>query len=204
MTFLPGPTPEGFYNLWRGFAVEPKEGDCSLMLAHIKDVIAAGNAENAEYLMAWCANVVQQPNFPSWCGGRDARGEGIGKGQFAKHFGSLFVPHFAHLTKGHHLRGHFNSPLKDALVVFADEAFWAGDKQGEGALNALITEETHLIELKGIDPVPVKNFIHLIVASNHEWVVPAGRDARRFFVLDVAEHHKEDHAYFKALNGPDG
>ena len=57
-------------------------------------------------------------------------------------------------------------------MVFADEAFCAGDKQAEGTLNALVTEETHNIEPKAIDPSPVKNYMHLIVASNHEWVFP--------------------------------
>jgi hypothetical protein len=28
-------TPEHIYNLWQGFAYEPKEGDCSLYLAHL-------------------------------------------------------------------------------------------------------------------------------------------------------------------------
>lgn len=200
VTFLPGPTPEGFYNLWRGFAVEPREGECNLMKAHMKDVICAGNDEYAKYLTAWCANVVQRPTFRPGVAVVMRGREGIGKGQFASHFGSLFVPHFVPLTKGHHLTGHFNSLLKDALVVYADEAFWAGDKQGEGTLKALITEDTHQIELKGIDPVQVKNYIHLIVASNHDWVVPAGSDARRFFVLDVTEAHKEDREYFAELN----
>jgi hypothetical protein len=202
LTFLPGAdatTREGFYNLWRGFAVEPREGKCDLMLAHIEETIAAGNADHARYLFAWLANVVQRPTHRPGVAVVMRGGQGIGKGAFATHFGSLFAPHYVHLTHSRHLMGHFNALLKDALVVFADEAFWAGSKEGEGTLNALITEPTHQIELKGIDPVPVKNYLHLLVASNHDWVVPAGRDARRFFVLDVKEDHKEDFAYFEAL-----
>jgi hypothetical protein len=110
------------------------------------------------------------------------------------------VPHFAHITNSHQLVGRFNAPLKEAVVVFADEAFWAGDKQAEGTLNALITEETHNIEPKGIDPFPVRNFMHLIVASNHEWVIPAASEARRWLVLDVGEAHLQDHAYFRAIS----
>ena len=33
----------GYYNLWQGFAVEPKKGDCSKFLAHVKDNAARGD-----------------------------------------------------------------------------------------------------------------------------------------------------------------
>lgn len=189
-----------FYNLWRGYAAEPKPGDCSLYLKHLFDNICQGNQEIFLYLMAWMANIVQTPgNRPGVA--IVLRGkQGTGKGIFAKWFGSLFLPHFAHITNSHQLVGRFNALLKQAILVFADEAFWAGDKQAEGTLNALITEETHNIEPKGIDPFSVKNFMHLIVASNHEWVIPAASEARRWFVLDMGEAHLQDHAYFKAIS----
>jgi hypothetical protein len=37
------------------------------------------------------------------------------------------------------------------LVVYADEAFWAGDKKAEGVLKAMITEDTIQIEMKGVN-----------------------------------------------------
>src|SRR5262249_47330144 len=77
--------------------------------------------------------------------------------------------------------------------------FWAGDKQAEGTLKGLVTEDTNNIELKGKDTFTVKNFIRLIIASNNEWVVPAGPSERRFCVMDVQPHHKQDHAYFGAI-----
>jgi len=41
------------------------------------------------------------------------------------------------------------------------------------------------IERKGFDVVRARSCLHIIVASNSEWVVPAARDDRRFLVLDV-------------------
>jgi len=128
------------------------------------------------------------------------RGEpGVGKGVCVSEFGKLFGQHFLSLHHARHLTGHFNSHLKDKLLVFADEGFWAGDKQGEGALKALVTEERLAIEFKGKDVINVRNHVHLIVASNNDWVVPAGLGERRFCVIDVDEAHKDDHAYFKAI-----
>jgi hypothetical protein len=45
----------------------------------------------------------------------------------------------------------------------------------------------------------VKNFIRLIVASNNDWVVPAGLEERRFFVLDISDKYMQNHEYFKKL-----
>ena len=93
--------------------------------------------------------------------------QGVGKGVFISNFGKLFGAHFKHVSSSHHLVGNFNSSLKDALIVFADEAFWAGDKASEGRLKALITEDTNVIEMKGRDAFPVKNHVRLFVASNN-------------------------------------
>lgn len=201
LVFHPGPTPYDpkLYNLWHGFAVEAKEGNCNLYLEHLYENIVCRNDEHYRYTLAWMANVVQNPGYRPGVAIVMRGGQGTGKGIFTKLFGGLFRPHFAHITNSHQLVGRFNALLKKAIVVFADEAFWAGDRQAEGTLNALITEETHNIELKGIDPITVKNYMHLIIASNHDWVVPAGNSARRFFFLDVSEEHRQDHAYFEPL-----
>lgn len=95
--------------------------------------------------------------------------------------------------------GNFNAHLQHCSVVYADEAFFAGDRSHESVLKGLITEETILIEPKGVDSYQVKNCIHLIMTSNSEWVVPAGADARRYFVLDVSDAHMQDLKYFAAI-----
>ena len=77
--------------------------------------------------------------------------QGTGKGIFARGFGYLFGNHFLHLFHGSHLTGHFNSHLKDKLMIFADEAVWGGDKKAEGMLKGLITEPSIPIEMKGKD-----------------------------------------------------
>lgn len=125
--------------------------------------------------------------------------EGTGKGVTAKEFGRLFGAHFRHISQAGHLTGHFNAHLQQCSVLFADEAFFAGNRSHEGILKALITEETLIIEPKGLDAFAVRNCLHLIMSSNAEWVIPASADARRYFVLAVADHHKQDHAYFAAI-----
>jgi hypothetical protein len=193
-------TPD-YYNLWTAFAVEPTAGDCQLYLAHIHDVVASGNDDIFDYLMAWMADAVQNPACRPGTAIVLRGKQGVGKGVFCTQFGKLFGPHFVHVQHARHLTGHFNAHLKDALVVFADEAFWAGDKTAEGALKAMVTEELLPIEFKGKDTIYVRNYIRLMIASNHDWVVPAGLEERRFFVIDISEGRMQDGEYFAAIAG---
>ncbi|MFO1153661.1 MAG: hypothetical protein U1E42_08370 [Rhodospirillales bacterium] len=50
-----------------------------------------------------------------------------------------------------------------------------------------------------MDAEAAPNYTHLLMASNNEWVVPAGMDDRRFFVLDVSDTRVRDYEYFAAL-----
>jgi hypothetical protein len=186
-------------NLWQGFAFEPKQGDCSLYLRHITDNICAGNAEHLRYLLNWMAHGVQRPGTPPGTAIVLKGKEGVGKGAFVTQLGRCFGAHFLHISQGKHLTGNFNSHLQQCTLLFADEAFFAGDRGHESILKALITEETMMIEPKGLDPYSVKNCIHLVMASNSDWVVPAGADARRFFVLDVADAQMQNTEYFAAI-----
>jgi hypothetical protein len=99
-----------------------------------------------------------------------------------------------------HLAGNFNAHLRDTCLLFADEALWPGDPQAEAALKRLLTEDTLFIEPKGVNGFKCPNFLHVIMASNEEWVVPAGPDARRFAVFEVSSERKQDTAYFQALD----
>ena len=93
-------------------------------------------------------------------------GQGVGKGVFATYFGKIFGGHFIHIQNQRHLTGNFNVHLKDKLLVYADEAFWGGDKSMAGVLKGLITEKQIFIEPKGLNAFPVDNHMRFIIASN--------------------------------------
>lgn len=196
--------PEGCepwkYNLWRGWTCEAKQdGDCSLFLAHLRDNLCSGVAECYEYLLNWLALTLQRP-YEAIGVAVVLRGEkGTGKGTFATLFGSLIGQHFLHIIRSSDLTGRFNSHLQDCVVMFADEAVWAGSKTEVTTLNGLITEPTIFIEGKGRDGYESRNMLHLIIATESDWSVPAGLDERRYFAVKVSNDHKQDLPYFKAI-----
>jgi MoxR-like ATPase len=149
--------------------------------------------------MNWMARAVQQPDSIGEVAVVLRGGRGTGKSLFARMFGALFGAHFLQVSDPKHLVGSFNAHLRDTIVLFADEAFYAGDKKHESILKTLVTESTFIVEGKGIDAETARNYTHLIMASNDAWVVPAGQDERRFFVLDVGARRAQDTVYFKAV-----
>lgn len=188
----------GYFNLWQGLAVTPKAGDWSLMRRHIEEVIAR---EDPDYLIRWLAWCVQNPGKRAEVAIVMRGPKGSGKGSLASAMLSIFGQHGMHVSSTKHLVGNFNSHLQDCVFLFADESFWAGDREGEGNLKRMITEHTLTIERKGVDAAVSANALHVMIASNEDWVVPASTDhERRFAVYDVAAERQDDDAYFDELH----
>jgi hypothetical protein len=194
-----GHAPKDYLNLWRGFAIAPAPGNWSLLRNHIVYVLCSGEPKYAEYLLNWLARLVQYPHLP----GEVAlvlRGlKGSGKGTLARWIEALFGRHGLAIINAAHLVGHFNEHLRDLVFLFADEAFFAGDRQHEGVLKGLITSLFLPIEGKYKPVNSSKNMLHLFMASNQEWVVPTSHDERRYFVLDVPDTYCRNLPYFAAI-----
>ncbi len=200
ITFAPGQEVEGAYNLWKGYAVTALPGEKHLsFLDHVRRNVCQNNDEHYAYLLGWMARAVQYPGEQGEVAVVLRGGKGVGKSFVAEHFGRLFGRHYLKVSQPGHLVGNFNSHLRDVVVLFADEAFYAGDKKHASVLKDLITSDTLSIEAKGVDVEQSPNFVHLIMASNDEHVVPATGDERRFFVLDVGTEQQQNASYFKAI-----
>jgi hypothetical protein len=199
--FDPARDHDGWLNLWRGWAIQPKKGDWSLLQELILEVLCDGNEKHAWYVLNWLAHMVQHPDKAAEVAICFKGEKGTGKGTLGRAAASLAGSSGLHISSPEHLVGRFNSHLQNCVCLFADEAFWAGDKAGESKLKQLVTEPTLTYEGKGRDAVSGKNLIHIIMASNADWVVPAGLDGeRRFAVFDVNSKRKGDHAFFARLN----
>jgi len=201
IVFAPGKTVDGHFNLFQGFGVQPSEsGSFALFEEMLTDIICGGNSELFCYVWGWLAHLFQKPaELPGTS--LVLRGkQGTGKNTFVDAIGQLVgKSHYISLTSLQQVTGRFSGHLADALLIFANEAIWGGDKSAEGALKAMVTDSLSAIERKGKDIVAMRNYKRLIVASNEDWIIPRGMDDRRFIIIDVSDEHKEDHAYFKAI-----
>lgn len=200
LVFAPGRSTPKHFNLWRGFATEPVEGDCSRFLEHLKDNVCGGREDLFNWVVGWFAEIVQHPDRKTGTSLVIRGKEGTGKTKVGEVFGSLFGEHYLAVSDPRYITGRFNSHMVSCLLLHAEEAFWAGDLAAEGKLKDLITGSEHLIEFKGKEPVRVRNYIRLFVTGNPDWIVPVSLQGRRFAVLEIGEQRMRDSAYFAAID----
>ena len=151
------------------------------------------------WVIGWFAQIFQQPDRKPGTSLALRGRQGVGKTIVGEVIGSLLGMHYVPVAEPRYITGRFNADLDSCLLLHADEAFWAGDKSAEGKLKDLVTGHKHPIEYKGKEVIWVANYVRLFVTGNHEWMVPAGFEERRFAVLDVGEEHMQDKPYFAAI-----
>ena len=195
-----GPEFDGMFNLSHGFAVEPQPGEAhAIWVEHVAENICGGDEAVFMYLHSLFAVLVQAPAVP-WGVAVVLRGsQGTGKGSFAQPLLDIFGPHAHHVHRQEYLTGRFNGHLRSKSLLFVDEGYWSGGKKELGTLKGLITDPTITIEAKFKTPVEVPNRLHLIMASNEDWVIPAGAMERRFLALEVGENRRQDGVYFSRM-----
>lgn len=195
------PENAGKLNLWRGWGVEGRRtgGSWSMLDELIGDVLCDRDGPAHEYVVNWIAYMLQNPSVLPEAAIAFRGEEGTGKGTLGRVLMRVAGEHGLTVASTGQLAGRFNSHLRNVVFLFADEAFWPGHKEGEGTLKQLVTEPVISFEAKGKDIVPGRNMVHLMLASNEDWVVPAGPTSRRFFVSDVSSRRRGDRAWFGRL-----
>jgi hypothetical protein len=196
-----GGAPEGVFNTWQGFGVtELKTCDWERIRGHIDGVVCDHNAELIDYFYNWIAFTFQHPEKPV----RSAlvlRGKkGSGKGIIGHFLRKLWGRHGLYITQAEQITGKFNGHLADICFLFADEAFFSGDKKHQSTLKGLVTDPVMMIERKGLEAVQQPNYLKLFMVTNEDWAVPSSADERRWGVFDVSDAMTKHSKYFKDLN----
>ena len=200
ITFAPEGAPDSYYNLWRGFDIEPREGDCSLFKEHLWHGVCGENEALFDWVFGWFAHLFQRPHEKVGTALVLRGKQGTGKTKVGEVIGSMLGSYSVAVADPRYITGRFNSHLSRCLLLHADEAVWAGDRTAEGKLKDLVTGHYHLIELKGKEPFRVRNLVRLLVTGNPDWIVPAGLEERRFAVVDVGDGREQDHEFFAELD----
>src|SRR5262249_48663330 len=156
---------------------------------HIRSVIANGNEVTFRYIINWMAWGVQNPGKPAQVAIVLCGAEGTGKGVLARAYSEIFKPHIFMTSALRHVAGDFNKSLMTSLFVFLDEA--EVSQKYRDSFYSLITEDTISLRAMHRDAITVPNRLKIMMTSNHDFVVPAGENCRRFVVCDVSSHYTE-------------
>jgi uncharacterized protein DUF5906 len=198
--FAPGQElGERVKNLWQGFAVQARPGNCLLFLNFVRDIICSGVETHYTQLLNWMAYAVKHPDEPGYVAIVLRGSKGTGKNFFAQTFGYLWGSHYMAIVQRTQVTGRFNPHLQTCSVLFANEALFAGNRDDESTLKTYITDDQMIIEPKFVNPFKAPNYLHVIIAGNGDWLVRASGDERRFFFLDVSEGQMQNTSYFNPI-----
>ena len=174
-------------NLWTGMALEPMPGPCELIKDHIFNVICRRDKELYHWLINWCAHMIQFPHEKPGTVPVLQSGQGTGKGSFVEVLLRVFGKHATTIINMDQITGRFNRLLEDKVLIFADEAMYAGSKAAADRFKSLITSPTLTVEPKGVDPYEQRSYTRFILATNAAHAAYIESDDRRYTVLSVDE-----------------
>lgn len=178
---------------------EMPSGYCDMFLDHMLNNMCGGKDDIFTYLLGWIADAFWNPG-PCETAVILTGPQGSGKTVWVESIMEFFGIHAITLDDPEQLVGNFNKHLQNKSLVFADEAFFAGNRKHASKLKTLISRPDVFIEPKGVDGFVVPKKFRLVMASNDEHVIQAERDDRRNLVLTVdAGEHNQDHEYFARM-----
>ena len=200
VVFEPRVEVPGAFNLWRGFTHNPDNtGDWSLLEEHLRENVAQGDESLYRWVFGFFAQMVQQPLKKPGTSLAIRGEQGSGKTTIGQHVGALFRDNYVLVDDPRYVLGQFNSHMNHALLLQADEGFFAGDPRHVGRLKGLVTSSTNRIEYKGKESFEINNYLRLMVTSNSHWIMPTGFKERRFAVVDCGDGRLQDRPFFKAM-----
>jgi hypothetical protein len=209
------PSPGSIYtgprdiNIWPGFAVtsQPPILDLELVqslvapiVSHIQEVIVNGIIEHSEWLLDWMANIVQRPDkktqVPIVISGK----QGVGKG--------IIFDFFREFVLGLAVSTQIQSPGQDLFSRFANQhinkvllQMDEGDGLAKYAdhLKNLTTSSHTNYEIKGLMPMVARNYLNIIITTNHERPVLVETSDRRFVLFKASDIHLGNPSYYRNL-----
>lgn len=190
-------------NTWRGWSVPAIENEdkWSILREMLWDVFSDGREDIFEYMLNWCAFCMQHPEKQAEVAFCMRGGKGVGKGTLGNIMARLTGQYGVKIEDPKDFTTNFNDHLRNRVFIFSDEAVRPYDKAAESKFKSLLTEPTFLVEPKGVDKYKARNFMHVMAASNDDWVVPMDMmHERRFFVVDAKPTYQGNHAYWTSLH----
>lgn len=193
-----------WYNLWRGFRVEPAEGKAmhpslNAFLEHALFNVCGSNQELFNWLMGYFAHMIQRPWEKPLVALVFKGKKGTEKNALVERVGHLLGYHFRMADNDHYLLSNFNAHIEANLFFILDEAPWAKGKKAERRVNGLITESQHTIKRKRKKPYQVANLTRVAIIGNEDWLIPASFDEHRFAVFNIGEGRIQDRGFFKGM-----
>jgi hypothetical protein len=185
------PDEPPLFNTWRGWGVEPKEGDVAPFLELLEHLFFAAEPGAKEWFLQWCAYPLQNPGVKlATAAVLYGVNQGTGKSTIGYTLGKIYGDNFTEIQQSH-LFGKFNEWCEAKQLIMCDD-ITGSEKKGVGDfLKALITQEEVRINLKFINGFSIPSKVNFLFTSNHPDAFYLDRQDRRFFILEVVSPPKD-------------
>lgn len=197
-------------NQWHGFNVVPceanvKDKDVKPFLDYVLEVLADGNEEMAKWILAWIADMFQEPGKKPGTALVLVGVQGAGKTFVGEHIIRPLVGarHSVAIHSASTLTDKFNTIIDNKIFVQCDEAIHQHEKVTAQTLKKVITDDTIQIEPKNVNAYHKPNHMRVLFTSNNEdraIFIDASDNERRFTVAKVSTKRAKDLEYWTFMH----
>jgi hypothetical protein len=159
-----------------------------------------GHEEKGNFLLDFFADILQNPTRkPGVCPYLRGR-QGTGKTAPVSILRRIVGPKNVLTTsEKDRIFGRFNSAIANKILAIGEEMFFHRDHAATDKLKHFLTGSTAAIEYKFGDAIEIDSYHRLILMLNHEQVVQAANEERRFVIYEVNDKKRGDFKYFDKL-----
>ncbi len=191
------------FNVFKGWACQPQNGNSTLWEEYIQDVLCSGDAALAQWVMTYLADGVQRPWSHHPGSALALRGgQGAGKSFLGRAIRKLIGPaHAQQIAESDRMFARFNRGLFGSTFVLCEESLFAGSSRQAAIAKSFITSDTWSYEQKYLAQFDGKNVHRIIATTNDDQAVHIDHDDRRWTVIEVPtrfdSHSKEAIAWWE-------
>ena len=205
--FLPTQeAPPNVYNTFKGFEAEKApfynvDLEQSLIMKHIKEVIANNNPKVFTYIINFLANLLQHPHKKANTALIIKSVQGAGKDTIFNWFGNKIIgrDYYFNDDSSDLLFGRFNSSMENKILCVLNEASGKDTYTINEKIKNSITKEINIIEKKGVSPYENTNNIGYVFLTNNDNPIKVPHDDRRFTGIECNSLYANNKEYFTNL-----
>ena len=197
-------------NQFRGFVTEPcgqsvSNSEVERFLNYVKEVIAAGDDHMYEWVLAWIADMLQNPAKKPGTALVLVGVQGAGKTFLGERIIGPIIgkSHYTQMNSIASLTDKFNQIADNKIFVQCDEAVHSYQRDVAAKLKSIITDESMTVEPKNINSHKKPNHMHFLFTSNEEntaiFIDPSPFE-RRFTVQKVSPCRANDIEYWNEMH----
>ncbi len=185
--------PNGFYNMWNGFAIESTTNnkyrvtspELNIILDHIK-LLCNHDDESYNFFIKWLACLFQKPGYKNCIAVLIKTVQGGGKDIFYEILELIIGGTYTtSITKSEdHIFGKFNSLLENKILTILQEFQGSVGFKYDNEIKDMITCTHDIINAKQQQERQVSSFNHFIFFTNNEFPIRVTQDDRRLFLIN--------------------